>query len=55
MSRQDFIAIANILVNQINSGYVKKKDIEQFIQTACNGLGGTFNENIFKAYIKDRV
>ena len=57
MSRKDYIVVADILVSQIQLGYVKKKDINNAIRVASNFLcrTGNFDYSRFENYIMERI
>jgi len=54
-SRKDFIEIAEGCINSIKRGYVKKKDIDYFINTisdACYRTNNNFQYGRFETYVK---
>lgn len=58
MSRKDFIHIADACVTAIRRGYVKKKDIEKFVEVigcGCHNSNYNFNFHKFEEYIKDKL
>jgi hypothetical protein len=55
MSKKDYIILAEVLIDQIRLGYIKKKDIEKAIYTMGNALkrdNYKFSHDTFEAYIK---
>ncbi len=56
MTRKDYIQVANGCISAINTGTVKKKDIDKFIEIFCVAVWNTnFDQEKFTAYIKDRL
>ena len=58
MSRKDFIVIADIAVEQINTGMVKKKDRDAFLNTMTIRMSNwfrTFDAVKFREYIEERI
>ena len=54
MSKKDFIEIADGCITAIKRGYVKKRDIEDFITVignSCNRCNPNFNKDTFRDYI----
>ena len=58
MSRKHFIEIAESCIDAIKRGYVKKKDIEDFINSiskGCYRCNSNFNYDRFEQYIMERI
>ena len=58
MSRKHFIELAEYCVDAIKFGYVKKKDIDNYIELMCSfcrGQNYSFSNDKFERYIKERI
>jgi hypothetical protein len=58
MSRKHFIELAECCVNAIKFGYVKKKDMDNYIGLMCNFCSRqnyNFSYDRFERYIKERI
>lgn len=58
MTRKDYRAVADALINCINYGYVKKKDfidaIEEMVKELSRG-NSNFNKSTFREYIYSKI
>lgn len=58
MSRKDYIIIAEAMIIQINKGFIKKKNIEDAIDTMAKALKSdnyAFRHGTFRDYIMERI
>ena len=58
MTRKDYIIIANVMIAQIELGYVRKADILGFIQEMADALedeNPKFDEEKFEEYIRSMI
>ncbi len=58
MTKKDYVVVAEVLIDAINSGFVKKKHINDVIRATAFRLSrynDKFDEKIFRDYVQNQT